>query len=67
MVEKDEVTTGSAGKEPETSKISDYHLRSKLADYGFGINMIELVVALKNMGDNVRWPKEMWTDLSKQI
>lgn len=53
------MTTCRVDKEPEISKISDYHLRSKLVDYGFGIKKTELVVALKYMGDKVRWPKEM--------
>lgn len=48
-----------AGKESKISKIRDYHLKPMLVDYGFDIKIIELVVALKDMGDKVRWPTEM--------
>lgn len=41
-------------KEPEMSKVNDYHSRPKLVDYGFGVNVTELVAALKDMGDKVR-------------
>lgn len=39
------------GRRDELTKIGDYHLRSKC---DFGINMIELVKPLKDMGDKLR-------------
>lgn len=41
-------------KEPETPKVSDYHSRPKLADYGFGVNVTDLVAAIKDTGDKVK-------------
>lgn len=62
---RDEVTTCRADKETKTSKSSVYQLWPKLAHYSFCVNMIELVAALKDMRDKLRWPKEMRTDPSK--
>lgn len=45
------------GKEPKTPKVTDYHSMPKLTDYGFSVNVEELVATLKDMGDKVRWPK----------
>lgn len=54
-------------KEIETSKIGDYHLRPKLADYKFNVSTTDLVVMLRQMGEIVRWQKEMRMDPYKHI
>lgn len=54
-----------AGKESKTSSISDCHSRPNLANYSFNMNMMELVAVLKDMGDKVRWLKEIKSDPSK--
>lgn len=54
------------GKEAGISKISGYKSIPKHADYDLGVNMTELVAALKDIKVKVIWPKEMSSDVRKQ-
>ncbi|XP_070018121.1 uncharacterized protein [Nicotiana sylvestris] len=44
----------------------DRGTKAKFGDYNFNISTSELVAILRSMGDKVRWPKEMRSNVNRQ-
>lgn len=53
-------------KDPNTTKYNNYHSKSMLVDYNFNVSTSDLIAVLRDIGENLWWPKEMRSDPTKQ-
>nr|XP_009625034.1 uncharacterized protein LOC104115987 [Nicotiana tomentosiformis] len=56
--DRDAGSSSKFGKERD-ARDNNVNTNVKIGDYSFNVSTSELVAVLRNMGDKVRWPKEM--------